>query len=303
MKRIDKRGGAAAAVLAVIMLVVAVLQFVNHENTPSYVADGTLIMRNLYVGQANSTLINLPDGKSMLIDGGNDADGERIAEYIKDLGIKRLDFVVATHPHEDHIGGLDTIINEIDCGKIYAPKVPKKGIDTVNYEDFVAAAQRRECGLSVIQKGDVIFNENGVKIECFSPDEIDVFSDLNNYSVVTKITFGKTAVLVMGDAEKQVETLLLKSGQNLKADVLMVGHHGSSSSSTKAFIKNVAPMYAVISCGKNNSYGFPTKQTMDTLNSAGVQSFVMSEVGSVFAISDGEKVSVETYKDINLDDD
>ena len=267
-----------------------------------FVSDGTLTVRYLYVGQADCTLITLPDGKTLLIDGGNDGDGKGIAKYIKGLGIEKLDFVVGTHPHEDHIGGLDKIINEIPCGKIYAPDVPKSAQpDTANYKDFVKAAMNQECRITNIEKGESIYESGDIRIDCFSPDSADIYSDLNNYSIVLKITYGNTSFLMMGDAEHEIETLLEKSGADISADVIKAGHHGSATSSRKSFVKKVAPDYAIISCGIDNTYDFPKKKTMEVFESLGIETFVLSETGTVFAISDGNTVTMQEHKEINLD--
>jgi competence protein ComEC len=263
---------------------------------------GELILRFLYVGQADCTLISLPDGTTLLVDGGNDSDGEEIAGYIKSLGIDRLDLVVATHPHEDHIGGLDKILKEFPAGAIYAPELPASAEpDTKNYRDFVAAAKGQDCGLSALAAGQTMYNAGGVTIDCLSPDARDVYSDLNNYSIVLRITYGNQNFLLMGDAETEVESVLLHEGYTLSATLIKAGHHGSKTSSSQKFIAAVSPEFAILSCGRENTYGFPHAQTLKTFAAMGTQVFSLSECGSVFAVCDGIGTTVTEYGELNLD--
>lgn len=263
---------------------------------------GELTLRFLYVGQADCTLVSLPDGKTLLVDGGNDSDGKKIVGYIESLGIERLDMVVATHPHEDHIGGLDKILEAFPAGAIYAPALPASAEpDTKNYREFTAAAKAQACGLSTAAAGQMLYDANGVQILCLSPDARDVYSDMNNYSIVLKITYGSRSFLLMGDAENEVESVLLHEGYALSADLIKAGHHGSKTSSFKAFIQAVSPGYAILSCGRKNSYGFPHAKTLETFAAAGTQVFTLSESGSVFAVSDGKNLTLTEHSEIDLD--
>lgn len=262
--------------------------------------EGLLTLDFLYVGQADCTLVTLPTGEYMLVDGGNDADGEKVADYLEDIGVDRLDYVVNTHPHEDHLGGLDKILSRFEAGKIYAPDLPPSAEpDTKNYKDFVKAAEK-QCGITNLSAGERLIEENGITVDCLSPDSRDIFSNLNDYSIVLRITYGGDSFLLMGDAEKTAEDIILRSGAEVSADLIKAGHHGSSTSSSEKFIEKVSPDYAVISCGKDNSYKFPHSETIQTYSAVGAETLVTYDVGSVRAVSDGNGITVTADKRINL---
>lgn len=264
--------------------------------------DGQLILRFLYVGQADCTLISLPTGETLLVDGGNDGDGDNIAGYIEDLGIERLDYVVNTHPHEDHLGGLDKILNRIDTGHIYTPDLPSSAKpDSRNYKDFIEAAESKDCGIDYLSAGERLYQGGGVTIDCLSPDSRDVFSKLNDYSIVLMISYGEDSFLLMGDAEETAEEIILRSGADVEADLIKVGHHGSSTSSSVRFVNAVDPDYAVISCGIDNSYGFPHSETLKTYDAVGSKVYVTADCGSVMAVSKGDGITVTADKSVYLD--
>ncbi len=226
---------------------------------------GSLRVEFLDVGQADCSLAFLPDGKILLVDAGDRGDGEEILSYIKSRGIEKIDFLVATHPHADHIGGMADIINELEIGKIFAPRVAAKDIPTSKtYEDFLMAVKQKGLKFTAAQKGATLFEGEGYKAVCFAPVKSE-YDDLNSYSVVFNLIFGSHSVLFTGDAESDSEEDMLNSGFDLDCDILKVGHHGSSSSSSWQFLNSTTPDYAVISCGEDNSYNHPHKETLTSL--------------------------------------
>ncbi|MDK2816209.1 MAG: competence protein ComEC [Moorella sp. (in: firmicutes)] len=249
---------------------------------------GVLKIHFIDVGQADSILIQTPSGKAVLVDGGNNDDGSRVVDYIKAQGIKELAAIVATHPHEDHIGGLDTVIKSFPIAAVYMPNAAS---NTRTFEDFINAI--KASGAKRIQaKAGVKLDIPDVSAEFLAPNS-NSYEDLNNYSAVLKLTYGNTSFLLAGDAEAVSESEMLNAGYNLKADLLKVGHHGSESSTTSAFLKAVSPKYAVISVGKGNSYGHPAQQTLDRLISAGVQIYRTDEAGTIIATSDGNTIKID----------
>ena len=262
---------------------------------------GGLTALFLDVGQADSTLLTLPDGRHMLIDGGNNNDGAKICAYLDEAGVDTIDFLVATHPHEGHIGGLDDVVEAFDIGKIYAPRLADASLPTTRtYEDFLLAVQDKGYKLTAAGAGDVLLDEGGLKAEVLSP-AAEKYKELNDYSVVLRISYGQTNWLFTGDAEALCEKEMLENGFDVSADLLKVGHHGSRSSSSLEFINDVHPAYAVISCGAGNSYGHPHAETLQTLEGAGTQVFRTDQDGSVRAVSDGKTTQVTADKSIRCD--
>ncbi len=241
------------------------------------------------VGQGDCELVVLPDGKSMLIDAGENGIGKIIADKIKAAGVSKIDYLVASHPHADHIGSMDYIINNFEIGKIFAPKIAYKDTPTTKtYERFLEAVKGKGLKISAAKAGMTLFSEGEYTAECLAPLH-DENEGLNNYSVVIKLIFGDTSFLFMGDAESEVEEELLD--YNVSADVLKVGHHGSHSSSTIQFLRAVNPQFAVISCGKGNKYGHPHTETIDNLNALDIKYYRTDKNGDIVFLSDGEKIN------------
>ncbi|WP_085929352.1 MBL fold metallo-hydrolase [Desulfosporosinus orientis] len=257
----------------------------NNQPTPMN-AHGNLQVHFIDVGQADSILIKASDGTAVLIDGGNNPDGPNVVNYLKSQQVKELAAVIATHPHEDHIGGLDTVINSFPVKAVY---MPDASTTTKTFEDFISAVAA--SGAKRIQaKVGVKLDVPGLTGQFIAPNGSG-YEDLNNYSAVLRLTYGKVSFLFTGDAEEVSETEMLGSGQIVKADVLKVGHHGSSSSTSSAFLKAVSPKYAVISVGADNDYGHPTASTLSKLSGAGVKVFRTDLDGTIVATCDGESVT------------
>jgi competence protein ComEC len=255
-------------------------------------ASSLLSVNFIDVGQADSILVHTPSGYNMLVDAGNNDDGDTVTSFLSSQGIKRLDVLIGTHPHEDHIGGMDTVIRQYQIGRIYMPKVTST---TKTFEDVLQAIKNKGLNVNSPVPGSTIPLDSAIKVQILAPNS-SKYEDLNNYSIVIRISYDKTSFLLTGDAENESEKEMLEKGYDLKADVLKVGHHGSSNSTSASFLKAVAPKYAVICVGKDNVYGHPKQEILDRLNQAGAKVFRTDLNGTVIAESDGEKVTVKGSK-------
>ena len=259
------------------------------ENTTSVSNDkkavtGTIKVSYIDVGQADSILLQ-QGSSSMLIDAGNNADSEQVKSYISNQGITKLDFIVGTHPHEDHLGGLDYIINSFEVGKIY---MPKRTATTKTFKDVVNAIKSKGLRVTAPVPGQS-FKLGGATCTILAPNGSG-YENVNNESIVIKVTFGNNSFLFTGDAEDVSEKEMLSKGYDLKADVLKIGHHGSSSSTTQGFLNKVSPKYAVVSVGKN-SYGHPNKENMDRLKAKNISVYRTDECGTIVATSNGTNIT------------
>ena len=218
---------------------------------------GVLTAHFIDVGQGDSVFIELPNGETVLIDAGTDEAGDGVVDYIQDLGYSSIDYVLATHPHEDHIGGMPEVFAAFDVEEAWAPEVAHT---TSSFESFLDAVDEEGLVLEFASAGDVMFEGKGFEGVVLSPGTGD-YSDLNDWSVVLSVKFDDESILLTGDASAEV----LESSVFDEHDVLKVGHHGSETSTTASFIRRVNPSVAVISCGHGNSYGHPDLSTIETL--------------------------------------
>ncbi|MDD2235274.1 MAG: ComEC/Rec2 family competence protein [Desulfitobacteriaceae bacterium] len=258
------------------------------ENTVSS-SNGSdqLTVHFLDVGQGDSILIQFPNDSVMLVDAGPDENGAPVISYLKKQGVEKIDYLVATHPHADHIGGMAAVIKEFDINKVYMPKVTHT---TKTFEDMLLSIKRKGLKIIPARAGLDILDRDGLQATFIAPCGTD-YDSLNNYSAIVKIQYGSTSFLLTGDAEGISEKEMLDNSVDLRADVLKVGHHGSSSSTTPAFLKSVTPEYAVILVGAENKYGHPHQETLEHLADAGVIVYRTDQEGTIIFASDGKQVN------------
>ena len=213
-----------------------------------------------------------------------------LVAYLNRQEIKKIDYLVATHPHEDHIGGMDNVIQGFNIGSIYMPRVTTT---TKSFEDVVDSIKAKGLKITPGKAGMTILNEDGLEISFLAPGGT-FYEDLNNWSIVTRIQFGNTSFLFTGDAEDLSENEMRRAGANLQADVLKVAHHGSYSSTSVDFLRAVAPRYAVITVAADNDYGHPHQITLNKLVNFGVEVFRTDEKGTVIISSDGNNLLIST---------
>lgn len=246
-------------------------------------------MHFIDVGQGDAELVLLPGGKTLLIDAGDNGQEDRLLSYLRSAGIVRIDYLVGTHPHADHIGGMQEVINAFPVGKIFMPKVTHT---SKTYLNLLKAIDEKGLSIETARQGKLLFDENSVRAEFLAPCS-DTYEDLNNYSAVIRLAYKDTSFLFTGDAEALSENEMLSANVNLQANVLKTGHHGSSTSTSQNFLKAVSPSCAVISCGKGNSYGHPHEEILKKLEKAGVQVFRTDEMGTIIIETDGKNFNIK----------
>ena len=249
--------------------------------------EGVVEVYYLDVGEADSILIR--DGEvNALIDAGNNADGKYIVKFFKDLGINDFKYVFGKHAHEDHIGGMDDIINNFNVSNFYMPDVITT---TATFEDVLDSMLQKNMALQIPKIGEKLTLKNSVLEVLYSgTDE----NDLNNTSMIIRLDYGNNSFLFTGDATSQVERAVLNS--NIDVNVLKVSHHGSKYSTTLGFLNKVSPEYAVISVGKNTSYGHPHEATLNKLTSKGIKIYRTDEMGTIIAATDGQNITFKTVQ-------
>ncbi|NFT92015.1 MBL fold metallo-hydrolase [Clostridium botulinum] len=235
------------------------------------------------VGQGDSELIQIGN-QNILIDAG--CNDNKALNYLKSIGVTNLDYVIATHPHEDHIGGMTSVINNFNVKEFYAPKVTHT---TRTFENMVKALQNKGLKITAPTIGDTLTIGNAT-MQFLAPNS-SKYQDLNNYSIVCKLKYGNTSYLFTGDAESLSEGEILAKQLDISADVLKLGHHGSHSSTSQAFLDKVNPKYAIVSCGKENDYGHPHQETIDKLNTKNIEILRTDVSGTIVSTSNGNDIS------------
>lgn len=254
--------------------------------------DSTLEVHFIDVGQADSALI-LCDGRAMLIDGGNVADSDLLYSYLKNQGVTRLDYIVATHAHEDHVGGLAGALNYASADVALCPVTE---YDSKAFRSFVKYLG--DTPITVPSPG-ALFALGDASFEILGPTKPS--DEPNNTSIVLKIMHGDVSILFTGDAERAEEQDILDAGYDLSATVLKVGHHGSDTSTTYPFLREIMPQYAVISVGTGNTYGHPTEAVLSRLRDADVTTYRTDMQGTVICTSNGKSVSFSTERNADVD--
>ena len=261
----------------------------GHTVKPSTGSSQPFEMHFIDVGQALSVLVEC-DGQFMLYDGGNVDDGSLVVSYLQKQGVEQLQYVFCSHAHEDHVGGLAAVMAKFPAGHAYSPVTESS---TKCFNDFVKYTQQQGLQLEVPSVGTV-WPLGSATVTLLGP--VTQYSETNNTSLVLRIDYGNTSFLLTGDMENTAETDLVNSGANLKADVLQVGHHGSSTSTGYLFLNAVLPEMGVISCGAGNKYGHPHEETLSILRDAKVDVYRTDLQGTITIGSDGQNFTVGTER-------
>ena len=277
-------------ILGIIILVIASLLGIeifpqessNNTNESTVVqqqtVEGELQVHMIDVGQADCFLLVQGD-QTALVDCGTRSTGEDAIAYLKEIGITQLDYVFGTHPHDDHMGGMYDVITTLDIGTIVIPKVKSGDVTSNWYQKLMKEIKEGEYDVKYVNVGD-IYELGEADMKVIGPIN-DPDGELNNYSTVMKVSFGEMDMIMTGDAEKEVERDILETGENLDAEILKVGHHGSDTSSSKEFLDAISPEYALISCEVGNKHKHPTETTMKAFKEREIEVYRTDENGTV----------------------
>ncbi|MFQ7293267.1 MAG: ComEC/Rec2 family competence protein [Monoglobales bacterium] len=245
--------------------------------------DGILRTYYLDVGQGDSEFIEFPDGRTMLIDASEAEYADDIEDFIEDRGVSKIDYIVITHPHSDHYGGMNDIIQYFDIGEIYMPDATN---NAKGFERLLLTIDQKNIPIVQTKAGLRIEGLDGLSIDFLAPNSSQ-YSEINNYSAVLKITYGNTSFLYMGDAEKLSENEIKA---DVKCDVIKVGHHGSKTSSGEDFVNKTSPEYAVISVGEDNQYGLPDQEIIERWEISGANVLRTDIDGTIAFESNGNDI-------------
>jgi len=295
------RAVAAISIIFLLISCIAISGCISIPGIPGFGQSGTstqaenngkLSVYFLDVGQGDSSLIIFGD-KTILIDAGEIDMGDRVVNDLRELGVTRIDLLVATHPHSDHIGGMQKVLDNFAIGQVLDSGIPHT---SVIYERFLEKIDKKNIPYKLAVQGDTIDLDPALRIVVLSLPSRRSGDDLNANSIMLRISYGTINFLFTGDAGSEAETALSKSGYAFDAQILKVGHHGSMYSNSPAFIARVHPEIAILSLGRENPYGHPHKQAVDILTEAGATIYRTDRDGTILVRSDGISYAVKTGK-------
>ncbi len=266
------------------------VQWDSRTRTVSIIYNSNLTVVFADVGQGDCELV-ICDGETMLIDGGNADKSSTVVAILKKYGINHIDYLISTHAHADHCGGLSGALSTVSVGKVLAPVT---GSDSKTYKNFEKGVALQGLKITNPQPGDT-FSLGGGKVVVLGPVNEEL-SDINDTSIVLKLTYGSRSFLFTGDCEADGERDILETGADVSADVLKVGHHGAETSTSYSFLREVMPEYAVISVGKDNSYGHPTDAALSRLRDVGAVVYRTDIQGDIVLVCDGSNIDITTHK-------
>lgn len=285
-------------IIIIVVSVVSVLsanldEFTTTNDDPqvtSSVAEDSFSIHFIDVGQGDSTLV-ISNGEYLLIDAGENGHETEVINYLRSMNVDKLDYIIATHQHSDHIGGIPEVLEEFECDNIIMPRLTKAQTPTNStYTAFLKAVEASEAKVIAAKPG-LVYAVGGAQFEILGPVTDDA-EDINSMSAVTKVTYGENSFLITGDAETDEEKEIIENGANLDCDVLRAGHHGSTTSSSKDFLNAVTPEICVISCGANNDYGHPHDKALNRIKKHTEEIYRTDICGSIVMTSDGENIDI-----------
>ena len=283
----DKKKKIISSIIGIIVVLLAGYFGIDLTQDSKVPKDSKLMISYMDVGQGDAAYIKV-NGNDILIDAGPWSNSKELLEQLKAKNIDDFELVIVTHPHEDHIGGMVDVFKEYEVKAFYSPKITHT---TKTYENLVKAVKDEGLKTKELKGGMVIDLGEGAKFEVFTPQKSE-YEELNDYSPIMKLSFGDTSYLFTGDAEKLAEEeALAKYKTSLDSDVIKFGHHGSSSSSSNAFIEAVSPKYGIISCAKDNKYGHPHRETLDIIKKYNIKTFRTDTDGEIILTSDGKSIN------------
>lgn len=287
-------------IIVILFLLAGCSLTIETQAGPPISEESFLKVHFIDVGQGDATLIqqiNQDNTYNMLIDAGNNGDGEYLVEYLKDQGVETLDYIIGTHPHSDHIGGLDDVIKGFQVGAIIMPKVIA---NTRTFEEVMEAVSDKGLSITSPVPG-TSYPLGEAEFTILAPNSDD-YASLNDYSIANRIVFGSNSFIFTGDAEALSEEEILNNfnKRDLASDVFKLAHHGSSTSNTEDFLEAINPSYGIISCGQDNSYGHPHREIMAQLKARNILVFRTDLHGTIVINSDGKDISIETELDTGV---
>lgn len=275
--------------IAVLMILAGCSEVSENTTKQSPITGEEMSVHFIDVGQGDSIFIQAPNGKTMLVDGGVKGAGETIVQYLREQRVTKLDYVVATHPDADHIGGLISVLNSIsvkefiDSGKVHTSQT---------YEEMLRLINNKNIPFTVPKVGNQIALDSSLSVDVLSADEHA--TDNNNASIVLRLAYGDISFLLMGDADQSMEKQMLAKGIDVEATILKAGHHGSNTSSSLQFVKEVRPLATILSYGQDNKYGHPHAEVIDVLKQVDSDIFSTAEAGTIVVTTDGDTYEVNS---------